>query len=264
MRAVVTGVSRGIGRSICLRLAHDALKRGDQPRIVATATGRSDDVHRVVAELRSLGAQARACIADLADEDAPARIIGTALDFCGGLDALVSNAGISVFGTLQEIAPEKWDRMFHVNVKAPLLLARAAHDALSASRGSICAVASSSAELVSPHLTGYSSSKAALVMLVQQMAYEWGPDGIRANCVSPGITRSRSTEVACNDEGSRGYWEARLPLRRVAESDEVAAAVAFLIGPDGRYVTGENLRVDGGLHHLTMEYMLIPGKGWGK
>jgi len=108
--------------------------------------------------------------------------------------ALVHNAGFPIVGKLLDVKVRHWDLMLAVNVRALLLLARAAHGALKEAHGSICAIASTAAEMTSVNLTGYSASKAALVMLVQQMSYEWGPDGIRANCVSPGMTRSRSTE----------------------------------------------------------------------
>ncbi|WP_322762366.1 SDR family NAD(P)-dependent oxidoreductase [Frankia sp. Cr2] len=135
---------------------------------------------------------------------------------------------------------------------------QAAHAALRESSGAICAVASASAELVAGGLTGYSSSKAALVMLIKQMAYEWGPDGIRANAVSPGITHSRSTEAQWEDEELVRYRTERLPLRRLGRSQDIAQAVAFLVGPRSSYVTGENLAVDGGLRHIAMEYVRPP------
>ena len=176
MKALVTGVSRGIGRSICIKLAQDALARGEQPRIVATATGKSEDLHNVVAELVDMGVAARAVVGDLSDETAPGRIVAEAVEFCGGLDALVNNAGFPIVGTLLDVKVRHWDLMFQVNVRSTLLLGRAAHAALKQSRGAICAIASGAAEMVSPGMTGYSASKAALAMLVQQMAYEWGPE----------------------------------------------------------------------------------------
>lgn len=252
MRAVVTGVSRGIGRSICLKLAQDALARGKEARIVATATGKSDDVHNVVAELNAMGANARAVLGDLTSEEDPGRIMVESLDFLGGLDALVNNAGFPIIGTLLDVKVRHWDKMFAINCRSTLLLGRAAHAALKESKGAIVAISSNAATVVSPHLTGYSASKAALNMLIKQMAYEWGPDGIRANCVSPGSTASRSTESAFTPDGVADR-ASRIPLRRVGDGEDIAAAVAFLAGPGGAYITGEDISVDGGLRLITMD-----------
>jgi glucose 1-dehydrogenase len=106
-----------------------------------------------------------------------------------------------------------------------------------------------------PGLTGYSPSKGALVNLIKQMAYEWGPDGIRSNCVSPGSTQSRSTETAFTAEGME--QRARpIPLRRIGRAQDIAGAVAFLAGPDGVYVNGVDLTVDGGQRLITMDAAL--------
>lgn len=257
MRALITGVSRGIGRSLCLQLAADGIARGDKTRIAAAATGKSDDVHRVVEELKEMGAEAVAVLGDLTDADDTVRVAEEALAFCGGLDALVNNAGFPILGTLREVKVRHWDRMFGINVRSTLLLGRTAYEALKASKGAICAIASGAAEMVSPGLTGYSPSKAALVMLTRQMAYEWGPDGIRVNCVSPGMTHSRSTETWTDD--GVAFRSSRVPLRRLAEPEDVARAVSFLCDPRNGYITGENLNVDGGVRFMAMDHVIPPG-----
>jgi len=257
MRALITGVSRGIGRTLCLQLAADAIARGEKPRVAAAATGKSEDVHNVVAELKAMGAEAAAITGDLTDADETVRVAEEALRFCGGLDALVNNAGFPILGTLRDVKVRHWDKMFAINVRSTLLLGRVAYDALKEARGSICAIASGSAEMVAPALTGYSSSKAALVMLTRQMAYEWGPDGIRVNCVSPGMTHSRSTE-SWNDENVK-FREARLPLRRLAQPEDIARVVSFLCDPRVTYVTGENINVDGGARFMAMDHLIPPG-----
>jgi glucose 1-dehydrogenase len=262
VRAIVTGVSRGIGRSICLSLARSALARSERVSIVATATGRSDDLQSVIEELKGLGCEAHGVAADLTDPEAPQRVVKEALEFAGGLDAMIHNAGFPIVGKLLDVKVRHWDLMFAINVRALLLLGRSAHGALKDSGGAICAIASTAAEMTSVNLTGYSASKAALVMLVQQMAYEWGPDGIRANCVSPGMTHSRSTEKIWADSAAVEFRERRLPLRRLGRPEDIGEAVAFLVSPGGGYITGENLNVDGGLRHVGMEYVLPPGTNY--
>lgn len=259
MKALVTGVSSGIGRSICLQLAQDALARGEQVDIVASATGKSNDVFQVVDELKALGARAQAITGNLTDAEDPVRVVEQAIEFCGGLDALVNNAGFPLLGSLMATKLRHWDLMFSINVRSTWLMGRAAHAALKASQGSICAISSAAAGMVSPGLPGYSASKAALNMLIQEMAHEWGPDGIRANSVSPGMTRSRSNS---------SHWEAhpedveyrrvRVPLRRLGEPEDIAQAVSFLVGPNSRYITGENISVDGGMRHVAMDYLKPP------
>jgi NAD(P)-dependent dehydrogenase (short-subunit alcohol dehydrogenase family) len=252
MRALVTGVSRGIGRAICLKLAADALKRGERAQIVATATGKSADLADTVAALKAMGAEALAVSGDLTDAEAPARIAAEAIAFCGGLDAVVNNAGYPILGRLLDVKIRHWDLMFAINVRSTLLLGRAAHAALKESQGAIVAIGSISGSTPTPNMTGYSASKAALAMLVKQMAYEWGPDGIRVNCVAPGMTHSRSTETSW-DERQITFREAAVPLRRLGRPEDVAAAVSFLAGPESRYITGEELQVAGGLRLLAMD-----------
>ncbi|TAL03658.1 MAG: SDR family oxidoreductase [Rhodospirillaceae bacterium] len=260
-RVLVTGGSRGIGRSICLRIARDALARGEKPKIVVTGTGTSPDLGNVVAELEAMGAAALAVTGDLNDPEVPKRLVAQAVEFCGGLDAVVHNAGGTVAGTLMKISVANWDSVFAVNCRAFFLLGVAAQPALRQSKGALCAIGSNAAERVQAFLNAYPPSKAALLMLVQQMAYEWGRYGIRVNCVSPGLTMSRSTEAALSDVKDQERVGAHIPLKRVGTPEDIANAVAFIIGPDATYITGENINVDGGLRHLGSEQMLSEGAG---
>jgi glucose 1-dehydrogenase len=258
-RILVTGGSRGIGRSICLRLAKDAFARGETPKIVVTATGASPDLHAVVAELEAMGAQALAVAADLNDPAAPERLVSQAVAFCGGLDTVVHNAGGNIAGLLTRTSLEDWDTVMNVNCRAFFLLGKAAYKALKESRGSMCAIGSQAGERVQAFTNAYPVSKAALIMLVQQMAYEWGRFGIRVNCVSPGMTLSRSTADAFGDAEAQAKAGAHIPLQRLGSPEDVAGVVAFVSGPDAAYVTGENINVDGGLRHTGSEALLAEG-----
>ena len=260
-RFLVTGGSRGIGRSICLRIARDTLARGEKPRIAVAATGTSPDLQEVVAEIEALGGEALAVTGDLNDAEAPRQLVARAVEFCGGLDGLVHNAGGTTAGTLLKTSVEDWDTVFAVNCRAFFLLGVAAHPALRESKGSLCAIGSTAGERVQPFLNAYPPSKAALVMLVQQMAYEWGRHGIRVNCVSPGLTVSRSTEAALADEAERQRAGSHIPMKRVGQPEDVAAVVAFVVGPDAAYVSGENINVDGGLRLIGSEAMIGEGTG---
>lgn len=246
MKALITGVSRGIGRGICLSIANDAIARGEEVSIAATATGRSDDLANTVEELQGLGARAIALPGDLADPETPDRLVEEALVFCDGLDTLVCNAGFPLVGTLRTIKLRHWDIMFALNVRSTWLLGRAAHDALASSRGAICAIGSTASIEPTPNLAGYATSKAALAMLVQEMALEWGPDGIRVNCVSPGTTHSRSTEKVFAEADAVQQRAEKIPLGRVGTPEDIGAMVSFLVGPHTTHVTGQNVHVDGG------------------
>ncbi len=260
-RVLVTGGSRGIGRAICLQLAQEALNRGEKPRLVVTATGTSPDLQAVVDELQALGAEALALPGDLNDPATPARLVERAVEFCGGLDSIVHNAGGAIAGTLLKTSLESWDTVFAINCRAFFLLGKAAHPALRQSKGSLCAIGSSAAERVQPFMNAYTVSKAALVMLVQQMAYEWGRHGIRVNCVSPGLTLSRSSERALGDAESQARTGAHIPLRRIGYPQDIARVVAFVVGPNAAYLTGENINVDGGLRHIGSEQVLAEAGG---
>lgn len=247
MRVLVTGAASGIGRATCLRLARDARDRGGAAKIAAIDLGPSPGLDGVVDDLRKLGAEALPLHADVGSTDAPARVVGETVARFGGLDGLVSNAGINRPGSLVDYSVEDWDRVFAVNTRATWLLARAAHSALKASRGAIVAVGSMSGSHPHANLGAYGPSKAAVIMLVQVLAQEFGRDGIRVNALSPGMVRTGMTAQVYEDERIAAERDALVPLGRVATPEDMADVIAFLLGPDARYVNGHDLVVDGGV-----------------
>jgi NAD(P)-dependent dehydrogenase (short-subunit alcohol dehydrogenase family) len=252
VRALVTGAASGIGRATCLRLARDAQAAGRKAQIAAvdlwpSTGGPSAALDSLVKELGQLGATALPMSGDMATVDAPGRVVGEAVAHFGGLDGVVSNAGVNRPGPLAQYAVEDWDRMFAVNTRATWLLAKAAHDALAASRGAIVAVASMSGGNAHANLGPYGPSKAALIMLVAVLAQEFGRDGIRVNSLSPGMVRTGMTEKVYQDRSVADARDALVPLGRVATPEDMADVIAFLLGPDARYVNGHDLVVDGGV-----------------
>ena len=247
MRALVTGAASGIGRATCLRLARDAAARGAKAMVAAVDLASAPGLDAVVADLHKLGADALALHADMATADGPGRAVGDAVARFGGLDALVSNAGVNRPGPLLSYPVEDWDRMFAVNTRATWLLAKAAHPALKASRGAIVATASMSGSRAHANLGAYGPSKAALINLVQVLAQEFGRDGIRVNSVSPGMVRTGMTEKVYADPKTAAERDALVPLGRVAAPEDIADAIALLLSPDARYVNGHDLIVDGGV-----------------
>lgn len=247
MRVLVTGAASGIGRATCLRLARDAKARGEAAKVAAVDLGPSPGLDGVVDELRKLDAEPLPLHADMGTADGPARAVGEAVRRFGGLDGLVSNAGINRPGPLVTYSVEDWDRVFAVNTRATWLLAKAAWPALKAARGAIVAVGSMSGSNPHAHLAAYGPSKAAVIMLVRVLAQELGPEGIRVNAVSPGMVRTGMTAKVYADPRTAAERDALVPLGRVATPEDMADVIAFLLGPDARYVNGHDLVVDGGV-----------------
>ncbi len=258
MRILLTGAAHGIGRAMAVRLARDSIQRHGAPARMVLADLRGDGLETLAAELRSEGAEVIALTADMADPAAPARLVEAAAAF-GGLEAVVSNAGFAIPSPLLTARLEDWDKVFAVHVRAAWLLGQAAHPLLKAARGSIVVTTSISGSNATAPLAAYSPSKAAALMLVRQMALEWGPDGIRANALSPGITETPGTAPVYADPQSRAQREARVPLRRIAQPEDMANALSFLVGPDAGYVNGTDLIVDGGLSNGLMSSLNMGG-----
>jgi glucose 1-dehydrogenase len=180
------------------------------------------------------------------------RIVEAALDHMGGIDAVVSNAGIILGGSLAELAVDEFDQLFAINTRASWIIAKAAYPHLKASRGAFVATASISAHHATPGLSAYSASKAALLMLVRQLAVEWGPDGIRCNTVSPGPTLTPMTAAGYSDENRRAQREAGIPLRKLGVAEDVANAIIFLISDLASHLNGIDILVDGGMGNMLM------------
>jgi glucose 1-dehydrogenase len=247
MRILVTGAASGIGRATCLRLARDARARGDKAQIAVVDVESAPGLATLVEELGKLDAVALPLQADMGSVDGPARVVGDAVTRFGGLDGLVSNAGVNRPGLLVEYSVEDWERLFAVNVRATWLLAKASHPALKASRGAIVAVGSMSGTHAHANLGAYGPSKAAVIMLVRVLAQELGRDGIRVNALSPGMVRTGMTAAAYADLQVAAERDALVPLGRVATPEDMADVIAFLLGPDARYINGHDLVADGGV-----------------
>lgn len=260
MRMLVTGASRGIGRAIALRLVRDAAAReGVQPRIVACGSSHVDLLEEAIAELKDAGAEAIPAVGDIADPEVPERLVKTATDAFGGLDAVISNAGTTRAATLMDLTLEAWDYVFNVNVRAAWLLARAAHPWLKESKGSIVTISSMSGTKPHPGVGSYSVGKAGLIMLTRLLAEEWAEDGIRANCVSPGFVYTPMTAPIYDDADVKKRRLKMVPLHQIGRAyEDIAGIVSFFVGPNSGYCTGQNIVADGGLSDSILA--LIPGR----
>jgi NAD(P)-dependent dehydrogenase (short-subunit alcohol dehydrogenase family) len=258
MRALVTGSSPGIGGACCERLVADALARGEEARIAAAEVRETPEVRDLADRLRAKGAEVAIVTGDLRAPETPARMVAETVDALGGLDAVVSNAGIVDPAPMAELSLEQWDRVMDVNVRATFLLAKAAYPELKrAGGGGIVAVASMSGMYAHTRLGAYTPSKAALIALCRVLAQEWAGDGIRVNTVSPGMIRTPFTaNVYQNNEIAQARADI-IPWGRVGMPSDIANTVAFLLGPDAQYMTGQNLLVDGGFTDSLLSK--IPG-----
>lgn len=258
MRALVSGGTSGIGAAASLRLAEAAIARGAKPMIAVCGHEPSPLQEEIVRSIQSMGGTAIALSGDLSDPDVPARLVAATVDEFGGLDALVSNAGIANPVPLNELSLKDWDGMFSVNVRGAWLLAKASHAHLAASHGAACFTSSMSGQIPHAGSGAYSPSKAALTLLAQTLALEWAPDGIRVNVVSPGMTRTRMTEKMYEDPQIKAERERIIPLHKIGDPTEIANVIEFLVGPLSSFVTGQDVCVDGGYTKSILSH--IPGR----
>ncbi|MFJ9456904.1 SDR family NAD(P)-dependent oxidoreductase [Kitasatospora sp. NPDC101447] len=236
--ALVTGGSRGIGAAVALRLAEDGAD------VVLTYQGGAERAEEVAAKITSMGRAGWAVRADSADPQAVQAVVAAVVERFGRLDVLVNNAGVGAVGPIGEAALEDVDRVLEVNVRAPFLFAQAASAHL-VEGGRIVTIGSCVAKQVAfPGATLYATSKSALIGLTKALARELGPRGITANLVHPGPI---DTDMNPADGPSAEFQRGLTALGRFGTGAEVAAAVAYLVGEDGRYVTGAELAVDGGV-----------------
>ena len=258
MRAIVTGASYGgIGGAICERLARDARDKGVSAAIAICATGMRPEQKQLIDALENLGARVLPLTGDLTDPAVPERLVKDAVAFCGGLDALVSNAGVLIPGPLTEIPLSEWDQVMNLHTRAAWLLAKAAFPALHESRGAMVAIASMSGMFPHIGLGAYPVAKRALLALCEVLAHEWAKQGVRVNSVSPGATRT-PLNIAYKDPEVVATRNRIIPAGRLGRPEDIAGAVAFLLSDDAAYITGENILVDGGWGRSGVNQ--LPGK----
>lgn len=238
--AVVTGASRGLGLAIARRLAAAGarllLVARDAEPLAAAATG-------LGGERCGIGTLA----ADVTEPDAPSRICEWIQNHGGRADILVNNAGAILTKSAWDITDDEWRQIFEVNVHAPFRLSRAVGAVMRAhGAGKIVNVASVYAIVGERNVLPYVASKGALVQMTKGLAVEWARDNIQVNAVAPGYVETALNSPALEDDALRTRILRRTPAHRLGQSDEVAEAVHFLVGPHSDYVTGHVLAVDGG------------------
>jgi NAD(P)-dependent dehydrogenase (short-subunit alcohol dehydrogenase family) len=251
--AVVTGAGGGIGRAVAGLLARAGARLvlidRDEAGCLATA-----------ASVRPYGTEAIHLTVDVTDPESVAAAAAHATRDLGPAEVLVNNAGILRAGPLASVSLADWNALLAVNLTGYLLCAQAfGRGMLAAKRGALVHIASIAGRHPQGFSGAYSASKAAVVMLSQQLATEWGPSGVRSNVVSPGLVRTPMSEAFYQAPGVAERRAARVPLGRVAGPEDIAKVVLFLASDLAEYVNGEDICVDGGVGRTLMGTIPRPG-----
>ncbi|MBI2354829.1 MAG: 3-oxoacyl-[acyl-carrier-protein] reductase [Deltaproteobacteria bacterium] len=238
--AVITGASRGIGRSIALALAAKGAT------IVAVDMDQSS-TEAVVAELQAAGGKALAVVGNVTVAADVERMIDAATEAFGRVDILVNNAGITRDGLLMRMKDEDWDAVLNVNLKGAFLCTRAAFKVMSKQRyGRIINIASVVGQMGNAGQANYCASKAGLIGLTKSNAREMAKRNITVNAVAPGFIATAMTD-ALSDK-VRTELTAQIPLERLGSAEDIANAVVFLASEASGYITGHVLSVNGGMY----------------
>ena len=240
--AVVTGASRGIGRAIAMRLAqHGAL--------VTVSSRKLEACEAVVAEIAAAGGKARAQACHIGRKEDLAALVERTIAAWGGIDILVCNAAVNPhFGPSATIGDDAFDRTMDSNIRSNFWLANMVLPGMAQRGGGSVILVSSIAGLRgSTNLGAYAISKAADFQLVRNIAVEWGPSGIRANAIAPGLIRTDFARALWQDPVTLARRERETPLKRIGEPDEIAGAAVFLASPAASFMTGQTLAIDGGI-----------------
>ena len=236
--ALVTGASRGIGRAIALRLAEDGAN------VAVIYAGSADKAEAVVNEITALGVNAKAYRCNVADSAAVNETVKAVTNDLGKIDILVNNAGITRDGLMLRMKDEDFDAVLDTNLKGAFNMIRACYSGFIRKKsGRIINMSSVSGIMGNAGQANYSASKAGVIGLTKSVARELASRGITCNAVAPGFIQTDMTE----NLGDNNPLLNSIPLGRMGKPEDIAAAVAFLASDSAAYITGEVLKVDGGL-----------------
>lgn len=239
--AIITGSSKGIGKSIACALAEQGAK-------VIVSSRSQEAVDEVAAEIRAAGLEASAIACNVGDKAQLEKLVAFTLEAYGQVDILVNNAATNpVFVKLAEADEAVFDKIMNVNVKACMTLANLCYPIMKEKGGgSIINIASVEGQKPSIGLGMYSISKAALIMLTKSQAKEWGSRGIRSNAICPGLIKTKFSAAIWQNEALLKQVVSHIPSGRMALPDEMAGLAVYLASDAASYTTGAVFNSDGG------------------
>lgn len=246
--AVVTGSGGGIGKAIAAAFAQHGAK-------VALLDIDAQAVSASAAEIGGVG-----IVCDVTCDTSLARAADQVLQAIGDADILVNNAAYLSPGSLDTVDIEAWQKMLDVNLTGYLRCAQVFGRAmLERGKGALVHIGSISGHNQQAFSNAYSASKAGVSMLSRQLAFEWGPRGVRSNVVAPGLVRTPLSEAFYADAKTKTAREKVVPLRRIGKVEDIAEAVLFFASDRASYISGQEVIVDGGYNQTLMSHVPRPG-----
>jgi 3-oxoacyl-[acyl-carrier protein] reductase len=239
--ALVTGSSRGVGKSIAIAFAKEGAK------VMVNYTSNEKAANEVLETIQKMGGQARVFKADVAKKAEAQALVQATVDAFGGLDILVNNAGFTRPAMMLKMTEEQWDAVVNIHLKGAWLCAQAAAPHMIAKNsGKIINVTSVAGMVGTVGQINYSAAKGGVISMTKSMARELARNNICANVISLGIVPTDMSEKITTDEKLKEIYMNRILLKRFGETDELTPAFVFLASDDANYITGQLLAVDGG------------------
>src|SRR5437762_454477 len=240
--AVVTGASKGIGAGIAKQLAAEGAA------VVVNYASAKSDADKIVDEISKAGGKAVAVQANVAKRSEVERLFADAEKAFGKIDIVVNNAGVYEFVPLEDVNEHQFHRMFDTNVLGMLLVTQEAIKHFNSNGGSVINIGSLASSLTPPAAVVYNATKGAVDAITHTLAKELGPRKIRVNSINPGMVITEGAVAGGYTEGDmRKTFESQTPLGRVGQTDDIAPAAVFFASEDSKWITGETLRIAGGL-----------------
>jgi glucose 1-dehydrogenase len=240
---LITGGGQGIGQGIAFRFAEEGAD------IAIDYVGNSETADATVAQIQKMGRRAVAVAADVSSVDQIHGLIKQAVDFFGGVDVLVNNAGVERHGSIWEATERDYDLVLNINLKGAFFASQAfvQHRMAVKKPGKIINISSVHEDLPFPHFTSYCASKGGMKMMMRNLSIELAPYGITVNNIAPGAIETPINTALLNDPSELKALLANIPLGRLGKVNDVAGAAVFLASADADYITGTTIVVDGGL-----------------
>jgi NAD(P)-dependent dehydrogenase (short-subunit alcohol dehydrogenase family) len=238
---LVTGASRGIGAAIAYRMAEHGAR-------VVVSSRKVDACEKVVAAITAKGGEAFAHACNIGRKEDLQNLVNATIQKWGGIDSLICNAAVNpYYGPAIDMSDDAYDKVMNSNVRSNFWLCNMVLPQMAERGGGSIVIVSSIAGLLGSTTIGvYGISKAADMALARNIALEWGPKNVRANCIAPGLVKTDFAKALWENPETYAHTVKSYPLRRIGEPDEIAGAAVFLASPAGSFMTGQTIVIDGG------------------